>query len=358
MISTVVGLGVSGLAFVYSKLKYTDDDIIIITDTKDYGKRILVSGNGRCNISNSSIFNINEKKICYRLNNEFKSNIFDLNDKVLFEDFLSAINLDLYYDDEGRAYPFSLNASSFLNNLLNFVFDKKYQKRLKIIIDKVIDVDSKNKTIYGASSKYTYTNLFISTGGISYDREESTFLSCFKGFNRFVPALGPVVVDFSWPLRLSGVKVKGKLSFDNGFHYEEYGELLFKDKKLSGIAIFNASLLADDATISFDFAEYKNNIARDRKNYSSYLPPKIVDCLKDLRIVDGVIKFKIKKLPSFKESQISRGGIDFKLINKSNYKYLLDESISFGGEVIDLSGICGGYNISFAILSGIKAGKH
>lgn len=352
----IIGLGIAGLSFLYSKLKYSDENVTIITDDNNYGKRILVSGNGRCNISNVEVFNPNDN-VHYRSHDGFIKNFFSSSDEKLFLSFLEDINLRLTCED-GRYYPFSLTASSFERNLKKFVFDDKYKKRITIIHSKVKKVDYKNKIVFTDNDNFEYDKLFISCGGISYDRSTETFLSDFEGYKPFKPALGPVVPDFTWPKRLEGQRVKGMISFNNGFDYKEYGELLFKAKKLSGICVFNASLLADDTLITFDLAEQKNNTISDRNNYEAYVPLKILETIDELPIKEGRLTFKIKEGPTFKESQVSYGGISLDYIDTKNFKYQPGEGVYIGGEALDVTGICGGYNISFAIMSGLKAGKN
>ncbi len=354
MICTIVGLGVSGLAYLYSKLKYTKDEVVIINEDENFGKRILVSGNGRCNISNVNLFS-KDSGIHYRSGNKFLSTVFDDKDKNLLEEFIKDIDIDTIKDDEGRIYPFSHNSSTVDGAIKRFVFNPKYANRIKIVIDRINSIDIKTNTLYGEKDKYNYGKLFIATGGFSYDRKENTFLNDLPGFSHFVPALGPITPSFTWPKRLEGTRVRGTISFDNGFLYEESGELLFKEKNLSGILVFNASLLADNREITFDFTRYKNNKVQNVNNYQAYLPLKLYQCYKELPIENGKMKFKIKSLPKFKDSQVSRGGISLEYLEKNTYKYLINNNISFGGECIDVCGICGGYNISFAIISGIKA---
>lgn len=131
----IIGLGIAGLSFLYSKLKFSDENVTIITDDNNYGKRILVSGNGRCNISNVEVFKPNDN-IHYRSHDGFIKNFFTLSDEELFLSFLEDINLRLTCE-EGRYYPFSLTATSFERNLKKFVFDNKYKKRITIIHAKV-----------------------------------------------------------------------------------------------------------------------------------------------------------------------------------------------------------------------------
>jgi len=354
MTYTLVGLGVSGLAYLYSKLKYTKDEVVIINEDENFGKRILVSGNGRCNISNVNLFS-KDNGIHYRSGNRFLSTLFDDKDKKLFDEFIKDIDIDTMKDDEGRIYPFSLSSATVEGAIKRFVFSPKYSSRIKIIIDRINSIDIKTNTLYGEKSKYSYEKLFVATGGYSYDRKENSFLNDLLGFSQFVPALGPITPDFTWPKRLDGTRVRGTISFNNGFLYEESGELLFKEKQLSGILIFNTSLLADNSEITFDFTRYKNNKVLNVNDYQAYLPLKLYQCSKELPIKNGKMHFKIKSLPKFKDSQVSRGGISLEYLEKKTYKYLINNNISFGGECIDVCGICGGYNISFAIISGIKA---
>lgn len=362
----IIGGGVAGLTYALSAAalhplnRYT-----IFEKSTTLAARILISGSGRCNIINESF--LTSDRVPYLSKNSLFELEIKKSDKENLRDFFKKLKLAFYTDEEGRVYPFSNNAKSveeaFLNELKNHHnISVRYSSTIRSIDPLKKEISLINQTI-------TYDELVIASGGLSHNYAEETFssasiLECFKEqLTPFVPALGPIKVNFSWPKKLINTRVRGHLTcyYHDRVVYEEDGEMLFKEKQLSGIMIYNVSLFnliyKKDLVVEVDFAKYKNQQA-DPKTPETYLYSKLQEAFLELPISDSTLRFKVLQGPSFKESQVTSGGIKLEALDLDTMRLLAHKDIIVLGEATDLTGFCGGYNIGWALISALRAAKN
>lgn len=379
-------------------------DVAIIEGTDRIGKKILTTGNGRCNISNA---NINSDRY-HSENLHFQNyilNSFTIKDTL---DFFACLGLPLVTLDGGKMFPMSLQSSSVLD-ILRFALDEKHipvyiNTKAKKIIKK------KNEFIISSTDGDTYQceKLIISTGGKSAPKTGSDgsgyTLAKQLGHSIIspVPALVQLKLNYSRLKALSGVKFDGyaEVFINDRCVQKEFGEILFTDYGISGPPILQLSRIASLAinenkkayliidmlpttphTALNNFLCNHWSVFEDRSVYDSFIGiinKKVIPIILKEAMVEDIHKpcsmlnikekndiyeflkqwkFEISGTNSFANAQVTAGGIDTKEINAETLESNIIPNLFFAGEVLDVDGDCGGYNLQWAWSSGAIAGK-
>ena len=349
-------------------------DVLIIEKNDELLKKLTITGNGKCNILNKEFHDgllINNKEI--------KESFDSISFNELY-DFYFKLGLPLI-EKGNLIYPF--NESS--TQTRDFLVSKLNDLGVKVLTGKKVIDYSKNGEIYSILlddfSKISADLASFSTGGKSYKvlGADDSILDIFKKHNykvsEFKPALCAIKVKENVK-RLDGVRSKAEVSVyeSNKLVFKESGEVLFKKDGLSGIVIFNASLF-----ISTHYSSLKN--IKISLNLISDLDDKKVDEIKKYagsaailkvltnkkiaeyveKLVENVDKqiYLLKNLDftpidfyGFDTAQISVGGIELDNLTK-DLESKKEPNIYFGGELIDISGYCGGYNLSMCLASAL-----
>ena len=359
----VVGAGPCGIiASLRIKQLHPNCDVILIEKDNQIGKRIKVSGNGRCNFSNANI------SLTYYKNGEYIKHILDSFESHK-DNLFKQLNLHYYSDEEGRMYPVTNSSKTIHNQLLNALI----KAGVKIHTEEEVlsigeDLLITNKT------KYAYDKLILAIGGISYLYNSNSH-DILNNLNinetKLYPSLCPIKVKEKLPKEIVGKRAKATISLikNNIEVFKESGEIIFKKDGLSGIVIFNASSYIannyhEDYKIKVSFYDdlTKEEILIQEKKFnrieilSSYLVDEIAEYLskQNKSIYDLLtnLTFTFNGLYDFKESQVTSGGISLSEINLDNLSLKKYHNIFVGGELMDVDGRCGGFNIHFAFASG------
>lgn len=318
----IVGGGASGLlAGIILKKKNRKLDILILEKKGKLASKLLVTGNGKCNITN--------------VNAEGYSEI---------ERVMKDLGIGFRTDSEGRCYPLDGNAATVTETL------KKHVSSLGIAVRTgfhVEDVKKDNEYVLTSEKKEIRArNVVFATGGKSYPDLGTTgdgYVMLRKlGHNivTLIPALVPVTVkedltDFK------GIRQKGTVSlFVDGVKIrEEKGEVQFRPDALSGICVMNLSLdirRGHECVIEMDF---RNEVLNPKLSCDTYT-------------------FTVTGLKGWKEAQVTAGGVDLSEVDMRTMESKLHKGIYILGETLDLQGLCGGYNLSHAWLSAIRFGEN
>lgn len=346
----IIGSGCSGIAACYSLSKNKNNKITMITADDSLGKKYLVTGNGRCNIGNLNAFDNDYN--CYISNSNFIPSFFTKKDQDNYYSYLKEAGIDLFCDDEKRLYPFSFTSANVKKQLTDIIINKVDC----VLNKKAIKIDSKKKIVFlEDNTNIDYDYLVIACGGLSSYNFKNLFADLNIKLHDFVSALTSIVPNFTWPKRIIGQKIKGKLKISAyGKEYQESGEFLFKEKELSGIMLFNSSLLIkENQEIEINLTKYKS-FSANYNNYLSYLPLKVAEEANELPLKNGILKFKAKVSTNSKNSQVLKGGVDLSEINLNNMSMKTNKNIFITGEALDFTGLCGGYNIMAAIIEGLR----
>lgn len=368
----VVGAGASGIvAAINYKRNHKSDEVLVIERLDSSLKKLLASGNGKCNLGNA--------KINYSLYNNpsFAKSVIDGYD---YKKFFGSISIEtkLFGD---FAYPVSESAVSVKEALLNSA------KNLGISIknaEKLIDFAVKDKIeVTTDKAKYLVDKLYLAGGSKSSPKlgSDGSVLDVLSkhGYKIKSPEAGlcPLYTKEKTKL-VDGIRVKSTVSlFKNGkLAHKESGEVLFKEHGLSGIVIFNTmSIIARDPKQSYkisldllpDFSlEYLKNYRNSHKFSElllAFLNPKLSKYLsekfqKEDQIFASLkaLEFTFDKSYGFDFSQVTVGGVDISEVDE-NLMSRREKNVFIIGELLDIDGPCGGYNLTWAFASAIKSTK-
>ena len=369
----IIGGGASGIvAAINYKRNHKSDDVLVIEQMPSPLKKLLASGNGKCNLGNSNID--------YSLYNnpEFAKQVIEGYD---YKKFFSSISIETKTVGD-LAYPVSESAASVKEALLNTT------KNLGILVktdEKLIDFNAKDKIeVITNQGKYIVDKLYLA-GGLKSSPKLGSDGSVLDVLNKHgyqikmpQPGLSPLFTKEKTKT-IDGIRVKACVSLfeNNKFIHKEDGEVLFKEHGLSGIVIFNTmSLIArapeKEHVISLDllpdFTEkYLENYRKNHKFSEfllAFLNPKISAYLQDRfknenDIFQSIkdLRFTFDKSYGFDFSQVSVGGVQVSEVDQ-NLMSKHEKNVFIIGELLDIDGPCGGYNLTWAFASAIKSTKN
>lgn len=396
----VIGAGCSGLCAAVNALLLKPDINVLLLEKQDKcGRKLSASGNGKCNVTNSDW---NEE--CYHSSDNTFSKEFinnhSFNDVI---DFFDKCGLPLYEND-GYYYPLSNQAkqvtSKLLNICLGFGVDIKYSQEVKEIkLDKTY-------TVKASDNNYESTYVIIATGSNAWDKLGGTD-SGYKlalGLNldmiKRYPGLSPIYVDDRDLKTAKGVRLNGIASLHiNELVVKETGQIQINEDNLSGISIMNLSnylstfnpedykdCLWLDIMPSFSWDELRSYIDGQCKSFPDETVVRLLEGLFphdfviyllrriniDTKILISELSDKqknkitsnIKKLTftpksndRYDKAQVTLGGVSIEDINRSSFESIRYPNMYLIGEILDMTGKCGGYNISFAVLSALNASR-
>lgn len=354
----IIGGGASGLACANIAKKH-DLNFVILECANRVGRKILATGNGKCNLSNTLM-----SKDYY--NNNFANSVINKYSPNQIIDFFASLGM-LTKQIDGRIYPYTESSNTVLNCLINNI-------KQNIICNYRVNKIEK-QDFFIINNQYQANNVVLATGSnATLGNNSLGLLDNFEhSYERFSPSLVWLKTDTKYIKGMSGLRARAnvKLYNDNILLAQEVGEVLFKDNGISGIAIFMLSThiarqkSKGNYTIRLDFIsdlpeaqvkKYKlNGIVRERlaMNISQQAQDKgqsIEYTLKNFEII-------IKELSDIKHAQVATGGYSLKEFDKDNLSSLLVPNLYITGEVLDIDGNCGGYNLHWAWASGITVGE-
>ncbi|MDD8048541.1 MAG: NAD(P)/FAD-dependent oxidoreductase [Thomasclavelia sp.] len=347
----IIGAGASGLAAGVTLSKENKYHITIIEASSKVGKKILASGNGRANISNTNMditkYNCNSPIV----EETIKRNIVE---------FFQELKMEVRYDNN-LIYPYSNTAQTIKDILCDNLFNTDIV--LDTVVKKINPLDNGYEVITSSKS-YKADYVLICTGskaGNFKDVDES-FLDSLRLKKE---PLTPVLVSLKTKevyKGLKGVRTKALLILNN--EIKESGEILFTDYGVSGICVMQLSryLKGNDVLSADVLPDFSKDYLNKRKEkyklyyYQGLLNPKLVEVINKYKLDPKNIKFNIVSKMDYSKAQVMRGGISLSEIDSS---FMLKKypHIYACGEVLDVDGDCGGYNLHFAFSSGIKAGE-
>lgn len=391
----IIGGGVSGIV---SAIKSSNgrNRITILERNDKCLKKLLLTGNGRCNYFNddTSISNYHSMRE-------------DLLDKVINSNNMSRV-LDFYNElgiipkiKNGYYYPFSNQASTVRDALMFEVMKLGISIKYNYLVEKI--ERSNNKFIINDS--IVCDKVIIATGSCSYPKTGSDgmgydFLRKF-GHNiiKPLPALVQLNSDFKYCRELSGIRSDVILSLyeDDEFISSSVGEVQLTDYGISGICTFNLSHFVTRGLdvgkkevikvnflpfIKDNYMEWINTYSNKHSDKNIYmllcniLNYKLVKVILKVcsinnetyyneldynsrsLLIDNLtnFKFNIVSTKDFNFSQVCNGGVSLDEVNLSTFESLIVDGLYITGEVLDINGNCGGYNLICAVISGILVG--
>lgn len=400
----IIGGGASGLIAAITS-KDMGNDVAVIEGSDRIGKKLLSTGNGRCNITNTDL---NFSRY-HSENASFPNNILNNFGYIETENFFSLIGLTLTMLEEGKVFPLSLQASSVLDIFRFSLEERSIPVYLNSKIKKINHHKNGFTITTNSEEIFECKKLILCCGGKSFPASGSdgSGYALAKQLGHSIIAPLPVLVQLKLKYAnlkaVSGVKFNGtaKIIIDGIDSNREYGEILFTDYGISGPPVLQLSRTASKALsqgrecyIQVDMLPELNledlkcylenhwGTFNYRSVYNSFigiLNKKLIPIiLKEALITDihkpcfeltfkekkklfEIIKswkFKIYDTNSFANSQVTAGGIDTSEICASTLESKIIPKLYFAGEILDVDGDCGGFNLQWAWSSGYIAAKN
>lgn len=386
MKTVLIGAGVAGLFFA----NLYDDDLIVIEKNDFPGRKLLATGNGRCNFTN---LDLNLSNYHSKGNEFYKDSLekYDNRDLIKFLNNLGILTTSL---PSGRCYPQTLSAKTirdilYLNAKGKFLFESE-----------VKDIDFKNHLVITDKAKIYFDKLVIATGGITLpgsgsDGKIFEILKPYHKVTRLTYGITNYKVANPLSKKTKGVRVTAKASLfvDGSFIKASTDDVIFQPYGLTGTAILDLSndisyalLDEKDIWVSLDllgdYPEKKlvdiiKNLANNNPDITinevlmGFLNAKLItDVLNRVKLkskikardlTDGEIKnlirtiknlrFKIMAINDCENAQVTIGGIDTDFVDPKTFESKIIPNLYFIGEALDVDGACGGYNIQWAYSS-------
>lgn len=386
----VIGGGAAGIVAAISAAR-AGESVVICDRMPVLGKKILATGNGRCNLLNDNL----SEEFYNPSGRPLVKSVFDKFGKNEILDFFKSLGLEVYSQD-GRMFPVTNQASSVL---------------------KVLEMELRRLSI-PVELNFTCIGISFSNGRILVSSKEGKTIDCRKvvitGGGRTYPALGsdgssyeiahqlghsivepvpsavPLVVNDPLCQVLQGQKIfasaRSVIEGKQGDAVE--GDLLFTKYGFSGSSILDTSeeisialnrqhrrdvYVAVDMVPFMDRGKLKDELVRRKKAnlgademLAGILPNKLCAALAriperdDLDSAVGVLKgmrFKVTGTRGWNEAEFTSGGVEINEINPVTLESKIRKGVYFAGEILDVDGKRGGYNLAWAWASGWVAGK-
>lgn len=403
----VIGAGAAGMMAAYSSA-LCGNKVTVFERNEKAGKKLFITGKGRCNITNDSdvetILNniITNRKFMYSAIYSFSNE--DV--KAFFEEN----GLHLKVERGNRIFPVSDKSSDVINTLKKVLRNENVEVEYNTLVKDLIVEDNTVKGVILEEGRKVYADkVIMATGGMSYPVTGSDG----KGFDilrkyghtitDLSPALVPMNVKEEFAKELQGLSLKNvTISFyrrkgDKKPVYEEFGEMLFTHFGISGPIVLSGSsvvgkylkegnliakidlkpALSKEQLDDRILREFTNGINKDIVNVmDNLLPKKLIPVMLDYceiephkkvnsiskeernRMVDAFkgLKLTVTSLRGFNEAIITQGGVKVKEVDPGTMESKIISNLYLAGEMLDVDALTGGYNLQIAWSTGRLAG--
>ena len=401
----VIGGGPAGCFAAYFAAK-NGHDVILMEQNEKLGKKLYITGKGRCNITNSSDMEILFNNICSNRKFLYSAFYSYTNDQVI--DFFESHGLPTKVERGNRVFPFSDRSSDVINTLNKALKEAGVKVCLHTKVkDIIVEEDKAVGVVLIDGKRLLADSVIIATGGVSYPSTGATGdgYRFAKDLNHRIVPVTPSLVPFEtkeqWPKELQGLALKNvaiQIERNGKIIYDDVGEMLFTHFGVSGPMILSASAAIKpeyfkeqlpmyiDLKPALSVEELDKRILRDfeetinkqfKNALGKLLPAKMIPIIIELSRIDQDKKVNeisreerrnlvmlLKHLPliitglrGWNEAIITKGGVSVKDINPSTMESKLVKDLYFCGEVLDLDAMTGGYNLQIAWSTGHLAGS-
>ncbi len=403
----VIGAGPSGIMAAISASKH-NKEVILLDKNNEIGKKLRITGGGRCNITNNcSTREIIEKTL---RNGKFLYNSLNTFSNLDLIKFIENNGCKLKVEEKGKVFPISDKSGDIIDLFFNLLQENKVALWTSCEVKEII---TDNRKVIGVKLKNNKTlecdGVIVATGGMSYPHLGSTgdgyYLAKALSHNiaEIKPSLVPIIIKDAWIKDLMGISlsnVKLTTKINNKKRIISEGDLIFTHYGISGPVVLEHSAYlnqyinnSEQYVIRIDLLpnykqeelqqifhqEYQSNGSKLVRNILvKYLPKNL--CIKLLTILDidndlmlselskkdrNKIITSIKEFTltmggfrSIKEAIITSGGIPINEIDSKTMESKLIKDLYFAGEVIDIDALTGGYNLQIAFSTGYVAGMN
>jgi len=404
----VIGGGAAGM-MAAGKAAESGAKVILLEKNDTLGKKLAITGKGRCNITQNES-DVRALVSAYGNNGKFLFSAFSFFGPEQTMNFFESKGLKLKTERGGRVFPESDNAGDVIRVLRNYLRENGVEIILEaqnLMIDTT--VDKKNiKKLRFKNGEVAAKNYIICTGGKSYPATGSTgeghewIKKIGHTVSDLTPALVPIKTREGWIKDLQGLSLKNvELSvWQNDKKVESrFGEMLFTHFGVSGPIVLDISkkvgeLLKNgpvklklDLKPALDMEKLDQRVQRDFKEFQNkqfknalgeLLPIKMIPLFIKLsginpekqvneitreerqklaELLKG-LEIEVKELMGFDLAVVTSGGVNLKEIDPKTMKSKVADNLYFAGEILDIDGPTGGYNLQVAWSTGYVAGNN
>lgn len=403
----VIGGGAAGMMAAVQAAK-AGAKVILLEKMKRTGKKMLITGKGRCNITNSAEIRDLIKNMTGNGPFLYSAIATFSNDAVM--EFFADLGVPTKVERGGRVFPVSDKAADVVGALMRAM----HRLAIEIVVDTAVTaVEVKNGQVVGVKTNtgaiYAAEAVIIATGGASYPGTGSTGdgykIASQLGHTiiELKPSLVPLEIEEDWLKEAQGLSlrnVKVTALADDKVIAEEFGEMLFTHFGVSGPIVLSLSraivkALSDGANVdivinlkpALSLEQLDKRIQRDfekflrkqvKNSLGELLPAKLINPIIDqayldpekqinqvtreerLRLAEVIthLTLTVTKPRPLAEAIVTAGGVSTKEINPKTMESKLVSGLYFAGEVIDVDGYTGGYNLQAAFSTGYAAGTY
>ena len=400
----VIGGGPAGIiaaGFASSRGK----EVVLLEKNNKLGKKLYITGKGRCNITNDSPI---EEFFDYIItnNNFLYSALYSFTNGDVLE-LLHSYGLKTKIERGNRVFPDSNKSSDVIRAFNDFLRDKDVKIRLNTEVKSIKYVENKFVITFSNGNSDKFDSVIITTGGKSYPVTGSTgdgYIFAKKLGHTIIPlkpALVPCEVNETWIKDLQGLTLKNVILsayIRENKVYEEFGEMLFTHFGISGPIVLSMSNIINkyegekiklridlkpalsneklDKRVLRDFSNYNNKQVKN--GLKDLLPISLIPIILKLSNIDekknvnqitkeerenlvSVIKnmkLNFTKFRPIEEAIVTSGGISTIEINPSTMESKIIKGLFFAGEIIDVDALTGGFNLQIAYSTGYLAGMN
>ncbi len=381
--------------------------VLLIEKKEVLGRKIAISGKGRCNLTNEH--NITEFISHYPGNGRFLQGVLREFDNVKLRQFFADLGVDTKVERGGRVFPVSDDAQIVVKALEKFLLQAEVKIRTGKTVEEVLVENGQIKGIRLAGGENLAAKaVVVCTGGASYPATGSTgdgFRFASKLGHQVItprPALVPLRTAEEWVKEVQGLALRNaevSLWFAGKKQASEFGEMLFTHFGVSGPIILTLSRLASEALsqghtvrleinlkpalttdqldlrLQRDFQAFSNKQFKNSLN--ELLPKSLIPVIIKLsginpdQVMHQINREERKKLGQLLQKLpltvtatlplaaaiVTAGGVEVKGINPKTMASKIVEGLYWAGEVVDVDGVTGGYNLQAAFAMGYRAGR-
>lgn len=398
----IIGAGAAGLMAACSAGE-DGNEVILVEKNDRFGKKIAITGKGRCNVTNYSDMTELIKNV--PVNGNFLYSAFRKFDSYSVMSFFENAGVPLKVERGNRVFPVSDKSFDIIDGLVNTM--KKYN--VKSLRGCVSNLLIENGAVCGVKLQngevIKAEKVIVATGGLSYPSTGSTgdgykfAKEAGHTVTELKPSLVPLVVKEGFCNDLMGLSLKNvslSLYECNKKIYEDFGEMLFTHFGISGPIVLSASShirkdpalynISIDLKPGLDEKTLDKRLIRDFEKYarkdfinslSDLFPAKLIPVMVSLSGIDPHctvseitkgqrrtllehiknLRLNVESFRPIKEAIITSGGVKVSEINPSTMESKLVSGLYFAGEVIDVDAYTGGFNLQIAFSTGYLAGK-
>lgn len=380
--------------------------VILVEKNRQLGKKLLMTGGNRCNLTNNSTAENIMKRI--GKNGKFLFSALSVFGPVEVMDFFEKKGVAVKIEEDNKVFPKSNKALDILDALLMYLGENKIRIKTNSSVSKIFSKNNHIEKIILSDGEEILADKFIlATGGKSYPITGSNgdgFLWLSElghSIVKPIPSLVPVVVKEKFCKKLEGLSLKNiviSLYKNNQKIKTGEGDIIFTKNGISGPLIIEMSKiisqsLSSKTEISLDFFPSLSHIELDKKiqvlfqknikklfknSLEKMLPPKLLPIIMELSQIDSEKKvtlitkkerkkitqllkefpFEIIGVCGFEKAIITSGGVSLKEIHSKTMQSRIIDNLYFAGEIIDLDGPTGGYNLQICWSTGYMAGTN